>query len=574
MTLVVFLAVFTPFWYDASAQTPIPDSALESAIRDELGKPTGNLTSSDMATLTSLTATSLNIADLTGLEAAVNLTFLDLGFNQISNLSPLSGLTQLGQLWLENNLITDIGVLAVLVNLRDDSGRFGVGLRLQDNFIDVRPGSSQRQIIDALNSINGLTVEFEPQNKDIFHGQPIDGFPGWRASQWYLNYNVDFWPWIYHDEHGWQFVFEDTQDEVIFLWDWGFQEWLFLNENTYRWMFLFGDSPEWIWTFEDNTPDRRFFQRFDDGSIFSTSAGFEPISAGFALIPAGTFTMGSPSNEPGRRNDEVQHSVTISESFYMGTTEVTNEQMRVVMQWAYDHVKISAFPSTVRNLEGIGQNLLDLGDPDIQISFAEDVFVVDAGKENYPVMEVTWYGAMAYANYLSDMEGRERAVDFTDWTIDWTSTGYRLPTEAEWEYATRAGTTTAFYTGPITYILSRRVDPNLDRAGWFVGNSTNTDNPMSSEKGTHPVGRKVPNAWGLYDTHGNVWEWCWDWRGSYDSDAQTDPRGPTSGFSGRVNRGGSWSSDTIRCRSAWRDGGPPSGAIDSLGFRLAHRVGP
>ncbi len=108
---------------------------------------------------------------------------------------------------------------------------------------------------------------------DSFSGEPIDSFPGWRASPWYLNYNVDFWPWIYHDEHGWQFVDSGSIEAVIFVWDFGLGQWLFLNENTYRWMFLFGDNSGWIFTFDDNTPGRRFFQRFDNGSLFSIPAG-------------------------------------------------------------------------------------------------------------------------------------------------------------------------------------------------------------------------------------------------------------------------------------------------------------
>lgn len=104
---------------------------------------------------------------------------------------------------------------------------------------------------------------------DPFGGVDIDGFPGWKTSPWYLNYNVDIWPWIFHDEHGWQFVFDGSTEEVIFLWDLGFEEWIFLNQNTYRWEFLFNQNGGWIWTFDDNAPGRRFFQRIDDGSIFS-----------------------------------------------------------------------------------------------------------------------------------------------------------------------------------------------------------------------------------------------------------------------------------------------------------------
>ncbi len=111
---------------------------------------------------------------------------------------------------------------------------------------------------------------------DVFLGEPIDGFPGWRASPWYQDYYVDFWAWIYHNEHGWQWVTEDSTAEVIFLWDIGLGEWLFVNQATYRWFFLFGDNPGWIWTFDDNLPQDRYFQRFDDGSLISIPAEPEP----------------------------------------------------------------------------------------------------------------------------------------------------------------------------------------------------------------------------------------------------------------------------------------------------------
>ncbi len=103
----------------------------------------------------------------------------------------------------------------------------------------------------------------------MFRGAPIEGFPGWRTSSWYKNYNVDSWPWIYHDEHGWQFVSENSNSDGIFLFDFGLINWIFLNQNTYRWMYLYGANPGWVWTFEDNNPYSRFFQRFDDGSLFS-----------------------------------------------------------------------------------------------------------------------------------------------------------------------------------------------------------------------------------------------------------------------------------------------------------------
>jgi formylglycine-generating enzyme required for sulfatase activity len=128
------------------------------------------------------------------------------------------------------------------------------------------------------------------------------------------------------------------------------------------------------------------------------------------------------------------------------------------------------------------------------------------------------------------------------------SKGYRLPTEAQWEYACRAGTTTAYNTGDII----------SDNTGWYSVNSGNK---------THEVGLKPANAWGLYDMHGNVWEWCWDYHGSYGSESQTDPSGPVSG-SYRVLRGGSWYPSDPDLRSAYRNVYPPSHRYSRFGFRL------
>ncbi len=118
-----------------------------------------------------------------------------------------------------------------------------------------------------------LAVTDLSECQDVFCGEDIPGFPGWRASPWYLNYNVEFLPWIFHDEHSWQFLFEGNTEEVIFMWDLGLGEWIFFNENAYRWVFIFGgENAGWVFTFGDNTPERRFFQRLDDGSLFSVPA--------------------------------------------------------------------------------------------------------------------------------------------------------------------------------------------------------------------------------------------------------------------------------------------------------------
>ncbi len=244
------------------------------------------------------------------------------------------------------------------------------------------------------------------------------------------------------------------------------------------------------------------------GDTVSNSLGMT-----FNRIPAGTFMMGSPSTEPGRDSDEVQHQVTLTNDFYMQTTEVTQKQWRDVT---------GTSPS-----------------------------YFSACGDNCPVEYVTWNDVQLF---ITEMNKKGEGT-------------YRLPTEAEWEYAARAGSTTAFYNGAITYTGSTPLDPNLDAIGWYYGNSTVTYTPNSSGKGTHPVAQKLPNAYGLYDMSGNVWEWCQDWYGTYPTTAVTNPAGPGTG-SYRVLRGGSWNLNAGYCRSAYRFSYAPSYRPGNLGFRL------
>ena len=229
------------------------------------------------------------------------------------------------------------------------------------------------------------------------------------------------------------------------------------------------------------------------------------LGAKFVLIPAGTFMMGSPNDEPGRKGDESpQHQVTISNSFYMQTTEVTQGQWKLVM----------------------GNN------PSHFSSCGDDC----------PVEKVSWNDVHTFISKLNRKEGKGK---------------YRLPTEAEWEYAARAGSTTAFANGVISKTDCSN-DPNLDRMGWYCGNAM---------RKTHPVAQKSPNAWGLYDMHGNVWEWVKDWKGNYPTDSVINPSGPARG-SDRVSRGGSLFSVANYCRSAKREQGFPGLRNLFLGFRL------
>jgi formylglycine-generating enzyme required for sulfatase activity len=181
---------------------------------------------------------------------------------------------------------------------------------------------------------------------------------------------------------------------------------------------------------------------------------------------------------------------------------------------------------------------------------------------------VSWFDAVAYCNALSRLNELEEAYTLGEvsgqpgeegfsavvhWHIE--RKGYRLPTEAEWEYVCRAGTQAAFYSGPC--VEPRGDDPNLDRIGWYQQNAGSK---------THPVGLKEPNPWGLYDTLGNVWEWCWDWYGPYGEGPQRDPVGPSEGLH-RVLRGGAWYHEARLCRAAQRYKYSPSGRRSLVGLR-------
>jgi len=235
---------------------------------------------------------------------------------------------------------------------------------------------------------------------------------------------------------------------------------------------------------------------------------------GFVRISPGTFQMGSESSESGRDDDEGPvHTVRITRAFLLQATEVTQSQYQSVM---------GTTPSRFSSCGG-----------------------------TCPVEQVSWFDAVKYCNALSKREGLPACYAIRGKTVSFKGLscgGYRLPTEAEWEYAARAGTTGARH-GP------------LDSVAWHGGNSG---------RKTHPVGRKRANAWGLYDMLGNVWEWTGDWKGSYASGRQTDPTGPSRGSS-RVGRGGSWNGTGRSVRSAYRLYSPGRRYLN-LGFRPARSI--
>jgi formylglycine-generating enzyme required for sulfatase activity/predicted Ser/Thr protein kinase len=236
---------------------------------------------------------------------------------------------------------------------------------------------------------------------------------------------------------------------------------------------------------------------------FTNSIGME-----FQLIKPGTFMMGSPTSDPIRFEDETQHQVTLTRSYYLGVNEVTQEQYQRVM---------GMNPSGFK------------------------------GASN-PVDSVSWEDAVAFISKLNDLETEKSSGRV-----------YRLPTEAEWEYACRAGTKMAYSFGESMAYSFEESKKELDKYAWYYQNS---------EKTTHPVGKKLPNGWGLYDMHGNVWEWCSDRYADYPSGAVTDPIGSSEGLY-RVSRGGGWDDDASCCRSADRSGGSPSLRLSINGFRVA-----
>ena len=258
-----------------------------------------------------------------------------------------------------------------------------------------------------------------------------------------------------------------------------------------------------------------------------SGAPIPPPSPGMVWIPAGSFTMGSPTNEALRDTDEVQHTVTLTKGFYMGKYAVTQGQYLAVVG-----SNLSYFQTTDCNGNPISPDL------------------------NRPVELVSWDEATNYCALLTQSDRAAGRIPAT-----WT---YRLPTEAEREYACRAGTTTAFHFGNAIH------GGMANFYSYYEYDAAIGDIYVASPVGylgrTTTVGSYAPNAFGLYDMHGNVWEWCRDWYGAYSAGAGVDPTGPATG-SYRVVRGGSWFLDGRNCRVAIRNGGNPTCRNGGIGFR-------
>ena len=268
--------------------------------------------------------------------------------------------------------------------------------------------------------------------------------------------------------------------------------------------------------------------------LITTTVCSQKPAIDWVNIPAGTFTMGSPTDEVGRDADETRHQVTLS-AFRMSKQEITVAQYKTFID-ATGYVT-----DADKGTGGFGGSLVHKGtkfENKPGVNWKCDV----NGKPrpikdyNHPVIHVSWNDANAFAEWM----------------------GCRLPSEAQWEFACRAGTTTEFGTG--NNLTTSEANYN--------GNYPHHIHPKGEyREKTMPVGSFAPNAYGLYDMHGNVWEWCSDGYGEYSSETKTDPEGPES-LVHHIYRGGSWFNDARYCRSAYRSNDNPVNHDSTLGFRL------
>ena len=320
------------------------------------------------------------------------------------------------------------------------------------------------------------------------------------------------------------------------------------NLNQTNWVVLTNlvvtESPYWFVDVGAPPAPRRFYRVLALGTN-------SPVPPGMALIPAGSFTMGNCMDPGEGYPDELPlHTVYVS-AFYMDKYLVTKSLWDTVYQWAIGH----------------GYSFDDVG----------------SGKgASHPVQLIDWYDCVKWCNARSEQEGRVPAYYTsagqttvyrsgqagvqTNW-VKWSS-GYRLPTEAEWEKAARGGLSGHRFPWGDTISESRaNYYGDTGSYSYDLGpNGFNAAFTTGATPYTSPAGYFGANRYGLYDMAGNVWEWCWDWYGGYSSGSQTDPRGPTSG-SYRVLRGGSWSSLAIYCRAALRDNRYPTDSNFYVGLR-------
>ena len=291
--------------------------------------------------------------------------------------------------------------------------------------------------------------------------------------------------------------------------------------------------------------------RTDEPSSAEGANAGSDADASFALVEAGSFTMGSPEDEAGRYFEEKQHTVVLTLSFEMSKWEVTHAQF------------IDFLNDIGVDSNGKYQNVeLVKMDPEYcGIGYQDGNFYFkgtnSVDEETAPVMNITWYGAVEYCNWLSGKEGLEACYTGSggNTQCNFEANGYRLPTEAEWEYAARGGNKSRNFVYAGSNIK--------DSVAWYR---------ETSYANIRPVGQKQANELGIFDMSGNIAEWCWDWYGSYPTEKTTDPRGRSRG-SDRVFRGGAWHDMARDCRNASRNYYEPWKGYNFIGFRFVRTAG-
>jgi formylglycine-generating enzyme required for sulfatase activity len=535
--LVLALLVLANFLSSACAQeVPVPDPGLNAAIREALQKPTGPLTEQDMLSLTVLSACCRGISSIQGLEAARNLTILDLhsnlltncvvpdtltnlhivdlfqnqltsfvvpaalskltivdvAFNSLTQCSLPNGLTNLDTLFLEGNLLTNFTVPAGLSRLTqlDLSGNELTSLTLPPD----------------LTTLTALFVNDNPLTTFVL-SEPLaaTNLAGTVSTLKNQSVNVFTYPLVARLVRPLvligAFKFGITGPPGVYN--------IIGSTNLTAWSAVgVANNPLGSVNFVDGTA------HFSPQKFYRARLQGPP--ANMVFVPPNTFTMGSPTNDlDSSSNERPQTTVTLTRGFWIGKFEVTQGEY----------------------LDVTGTNPSDF-----------------PGDLSRPISSVSWIDA---TNYCWRLTQRELAAGRIP-----AGSQYRLPTEAEWECAARAGTTTRFsYGDDPTYASTTNY-------AWFL----DLGHPDLT---VHPVGQKLPNPWGLYDVHGNVWEWCQDNYGPLPGGVQTDPAGPASTLlRDKVMRGGAYDYPNSSCRSASRLFRFPLWPDSDVGFRVVLVSGP
>jgi formylglycine-generating enzyme required for sulfatase activity len=320
--------------------------------------------------------------------------------------------------------------------------------------------------------------------------------------------------------------------------------------------------------------DRDCDTDLDDFALLQQGmTGSLPPPPGMVFIPGGEFAMGchAETGESCESEELPVHDVYV-DPFYMDVHEVTNQQYCEYLNSTYGQGLIEVTSGVVYKA-GDSKAYCDTTTSSSysRITWNGSTFGITAGKENHPMVMVSWYGAVAFANWLSEQDGRTPSYDPSTWQCDFDANGYRLPTEAEWEYAARGGEHDPYYAYPWGNAIDGSKANYSDSGDPYEGGGYPWTTPAGYYDGSQtPLGTDMANGYGLYDMAGNAWEWCHDWWDGayYGSSPYDNPQGPANGTF-RVSRGGAWYEVDVWLRCAFRRGFAAYARDAISGFRVA-----